>query len=828
MTSLSAEVTLRPMRIALLVRPTDVASIRRFMRICACLWGGMYNPIIPVFRVPPSEWRPKYPERIKGYAIARGYVEFYEPDAFVEAEVGLLEEAGLGSLRDKHSLHRRVIPLEDFLRQQDHHDWSEPQIGLSILEVLRHIYEKERRFQLRDPRPAILVSPQRSTALVEAVFGAYPTQKPARYIGKGFEDVYRPEKLVPNADAWRKVFLTRAQTPLGVTRYGIEAKRSWMHDLVVFVFDPEKPTDVIDLWNLRLEPNPVLPVPVTWFVDVADDIREKLVAEHRPLQGNPNGVMHRGTVEFARSIDEPGRKAVFKQLGQMSADTLSLKPWRTPIWDRYTDDHVHRHARLEVSAKERRLSLSLAESERSTANFEALAPEFASRYGGRDLRWVNAVKLSAHGTANVAMVIPFNTFDWTWPRLDFLGEPVTIGTEGWVFAQRYKESTATIKFLTHENVIVGTLEKAGIEAKLSEPGHIARQMLNHLGGLYGVHLIADKETLRLLNAMAGGLRRRQAGGVEAEEEFDRRSKPLEEWQRLVARRNAANRVRSVSLEDFTRRNMIRLGIETACPHCQAANWHSLTAADYQLTCVRCLKPYAFPQAEIRSRNRNWAYRVIGPFSVPDFARGGYGALLALNVLGRIGGPHDPMTFSTALTMRFDDVNAEADFVALHASELMGRHQPPNLVVGEAKSLGDGDLINTKDLGKLKAIGAKLPGAFLVVAVMRDDFTPAERTALLAFVRWARRPNAVGEPTNPVLLLTGNELFHHFAISSTWKELGGWHAQYSDYHHTRDLMRFAESTQAIYLKLPLFHEDQRKAVGNRRAQKKAAAQGDNKQ
>ena len=36
-------------------------------------------------------------------------------------------------------------------------------------------------------------------------------------------------------------------------------------------------------------------------------------------------------------------------------------------------------------------------------------------------------------------------------------------------------------------------------------------MLDHLGGLWGVHLLADLETLQLLNKMAGGLRRRAAG-----------------------------------------------------------------------------------------------------------------------------------------------------------------------------------------------------------------------------------------------------------------------------------------------------------------------------
>jgi hypothetical protein len=48
----------------------------------------------------------------------------------------------------------------------------------------------------------------------------------------------------------------------------------------------------------------------------------------------------------------------------------------------------------------------------------------------------------------------------------------------------------------------------GIQAELSDPGNIAKQMLDHLRGLWGTHLLADLETLRLLNKMAGGVRRK--------------------------------------------------------------------------------------------------------------------------------------------------------------------------------------------------------------------------------------------------------------------------------------------------------------------------------
>ncbi|MFN4183352.1 MAG: hypothetical protein ACK4M6_01085 [Hyphomonas sp.] len=823
MSDLYANVRLRPTRIALLVRPTDLASVRKFMRCCTALWGGIYNPIIPVFRTPPSEWRPTHPERVKGHAIARGYIEFFEPDAYVEAEEGLIEEIGLRDLRGRHTIHPRVIPLSQLLKKQDHRDWSEPSIGLGITEVLRHIYETEQRFQLRDRRPAYLVRKESGSAVAEAIFGVYPTDKASRYISQGYEDVYQPEKVPANAETWRKVFKTQVETPLRTTRYGLDAQRYWHHDLCIYIFDPSKATDVIDLWNLRLEPKPVLPVPIDWLPELAPSVREALLAEFRPVRGNPNGVTHHATVEFGRSISETQRKEATALLSPgMPARALCTKDWRNPIWVRHADDRIHRDSRMQVTAKERHLTLQVQPGDPPTAHFDALSPDFSRRYSGLHLGWVNAVSVRSYGRDSVATVFPFNTFADRWPRLDYSGEHVGVGTEGWVFPQQYGQSTETVQLHTHEDVIISSLKRLGVEARLSDEGHVAKQVLEHLGGLWGTNLLADIETLQLLNKMAGGLRRRNNGsGDEAEELFDRRSESLRAWQGLISKRAEKRQLPRLSLEEFTKRNVIRLGLETPCPHCKARNWHTLTAVDYAVTCERCLKTYAFPQAQLEKHNGNWRYRVIGPFSVPDYARGSYGALLALKVLSQFGASHDAMTFSTAMTMAVDGENAEADFVALRAQDRMDVHAPPELVIGEAKSLGDGDLIKDKDLAKLRLLATKLPGIAIVVSVMREDFTVSEKKRLVTFAKWARRPNHSGEPSNPLILLAATELFHDFNISSTWKDKKGKHAAFADYDHTRNLRSFAEATQQIYLSLPPYYEARRAQRAKKAARSKVS-------
>jgi len=793
------------------------------MRICTSLWGGIYNPIIPVYKTPPKEWRTEKHDSTKGYAVARGYINFFEPDVYVEAEKGLLKKAGLGSLDIKHGLTETVITLGDFLASRDHRDWSEPARGLNMIDVFSHIYDKEQRFVLKDGIETIIVPPVDGSGIAELVFGVFPDQEDCQYIRKSYENLYSPIEANSSSSTWKKVFLERARTPLGCTRYQLEAQRHWYHDLKFFVFDPKRPTDLIDCWNMCLEPSPFVPVPVDWFEELAEEISEILEKEHRPVKGNPNGLMHHSTIEFGRSIS---KETVVSLTSNLSKDlpigSYAIKHWRTSIWQETKDDHlVIRDKRKKVTCSERKASIKIDASGDLIAQFDSLSPEFASQFGGEG-RWVNCVSVSPWSQKKIASVLPFNTFDRTWPKLGFGGDLVAVGSEGWVFEQQHKNWSEFISFLTNEEAIVGMLKQQGIEAVLSEPGHIAKQMLEQLGDLFSVGLFRDEQTLKLLNKMAGGIRRSSDKTGELIEYFENRTAPLKVWIDLIERRKQTNSLHRLDLSDFTKKNIIKLGLETECPHCRTKNWHSISTADYTLSCERCLKAYDFPQTKLRQQNRNWKYRVTGPFSVPDYARGSYGALLTIRFLDQFGGMDREMTYSTALTLTIDETKWETDFFALWRERSFGRHTPPEIIFGEAKSFGNGDLIKPKDIKSMKTIARNLPGAVIIISVLRDSFTENEKKLLRAFVKWGRRLDENGGQINPIILLTSLELFMDHFLGATWEKQGEPHSKFSGFHHTKKLSQIADATQQIYLDLPPFaqHRDE---VFRRRVKRKGKSQ-----
>ncbi len=806
MIEISGNLELRPTRIGFLTRPTDLRSVRAIMRACTCVWGGAFNPIIPVYIRSPKDWRSDAHSRIKVKDVPKGYVRFFEPDVFVEAEQGLLEAAGLGALRTQSLLDRQVLTLDDFLKPMDDRAWSYPRFGLSIYDVLAHLHRTERRFVLRDQRESLRVAPERASALTEAVFGVYPESPHLEYVASAYSDVFAPAHVAASPETWRRVCVDRALTPLKLTRHGLEAKRSWNDDLLIFVFDHERTTDLIDLWNLRLEPRPVLPLPIQWIDTLRGDILRILEIEHRPVVGNPYGVMHHATIEFARSVPRPQAEAIASSLApNLPPGALSVKCWRNAIWIEQRDRGVVGSRRLKVVAREQRVILTLKQDDLITT-FRPIQPDWASNFGMGIHRWVNVLRLSHRGSEDIATVFPFNTFDRTWPNVLYGRDAVHICSEGWIFSQQLVDWSQSLVLSSGHDAIVGWLTHIGIDAQLSEPGHIARQMLMQLGGLHGVRVLADIETLKLLNNMAGGKRVKRADTEIVEEQFGLRTAPKKTWDDLVSRRIANGTLPKLGLDAFIRRNVIQIGIETRCPHCKKRNWSSLSDVDYQIDCERCLKTYAFPQASLQKYNQNWTYRVVGPFSVTDFGKGSYSALLTLWFLEHYNASaSSEMTFSTAVELAWPGHRYEVDLLAWRGGDyLRESHRPPELVVGECKSLGKRELIGPDDVRKLRRVAGRLPESIIVISVLRGDFTKNEVRLLRAFVKWGRRLNQYGEQSNPVLLLTEHELMSDY-LPATWKKLGGRHALFTDMDRSRDLSELADATQQIYLGIPSFHQ-----------------------
>jgi len=159
------KVKLRPLRLAFLVQPSDKAAISTAIETASFLWGGAFNPIVPVYDRLPSNWGRDRKQDINARSAVEGYLDTFDPDFVVK--VGALES------KDLKLGHREVIKCSEILASVAKE--GTPAYGIGLFELLRHLYEKELKFVRHHPLRICL--PKIATAdrmFLSSVFGTLP------------------------------------------------------------------------------------------------------------------------------------------------------------------------------------------------------------------------------------------------------------------------------------------------------------------------------------------------------------------------------------------------------------------------------------------------------------------------------------------------------------------------------------------------------------------------------------------------------------------------------------------------------------------------------
>jgi hypothetical protein len=196
----SASIRTRPIRIGFIVNPRDFGSVRRCLRLNTCLWGGLYNPLIPVFDRAPSRWR-MFHFRPKGLDIGRGYMRFFEPDVVVEAERGLAKKVGWVA-GERFIEAKRTIPLDQFVTA-DSDDRVSFASGVDISAVHSFLYDREFKYQhKREEKVAIMGAAAKSDSFFEVVVGTFPDDPHLAYVERHYREGFRPIELDRSADTF--------------------------------------------------------------------------------------------------------------------------------------------------------------------------------------------------------------------------------------------------------------------------------------------------------------------------------------------------------------------------------------------------------------------------------------------------------------------------------------------------------------------------------------------------------------------------------------------------------------------------------------------------
>ena len=319
---ITGNVRLRPVRVGLLVSPSDLASVRRFMRLNTCIWGGRLNPIIPIFDKEPEGWSHQR-NRKRGLEVARNYINYFQPDMLVESEAGMAES--LGWIDSISSIDiPRVVKLAEFFSDGDDQR-TKFKGSIDVDHIFADLYEKEYQFERRHKNPYVFFDPDIDAGgFFEAVFGTYPNDKSLKFIPEGYRQVFEPDVLTSSPDTYNKLILENYLGPNFLTHHALTDTIHSRSDRTLYIFDPDNALDLLDFWNYRYANTPVIPVNLAWLDHCSDLIRKNIQNNHRPYRGYRSELMGRTAILFGRSINDAFINEFSESLAQHVPRTLSI------------------------------------------------------------------------------------------------------------------------------------------------------------------------------------------------------------------------------------------------------------------------------------------------------------------------------------------------------------------------------------------------------------------------------------------------------------------------------------------------------------------------
>ncbi|MGD0192456.1 MAG: hypothetical protein ABSD74_17095 [Rhizomicrobium sp.] len=813
MENINVDVRLRPIRFGFLVRPEDKSRVLQIFQINSCLWGGEYNPLIPFFQRVPAWWERKGIRFDNARQIVNGYLDFFEPDFLVEAEKGIAETFGVDP--------ERVLQLQDILPGEG--EETRNRVGLTVFSLFRKMYREEFQFVRRHEHRIVHVTASVADfkPFVGCIFGTFPTHRKHKYFAKGFKDAFDPKDVRLNAATLESLYRSGCAAPLVVGRAKLTADYHDRNDPLLFILDAHEARDLIDFWNYRAVHRDAIAIPIQWIGPLSGFCKEFITKNYRPLPNNNHGVMIRTTLMFSRSIPERNIENLYlTYLKADNPDAALLQTWYPPIW-RTSPEFVVRTSRPTVEAHSVS-SYASVDVEQPTIRFDSLSPEFADKYGGGEHRWANVVRLKDWSYKDrIATSFPCDFRKPAVPRFQTGLSHLISTTEGLVTFPRFKDLPNSWSLMDGSAAIDLWFKENKIESQLSESGRATEQIVQTLSGFGGVRAIASKGIVNLLNDMSRSPITRSAHRHEFQNKITA----------AVGKNIWLNRV----FETLVERNAVELGYELKCPKCGSWSWYSVAQLDTTITCDLCLRKFAFPATDpSNSKHARWAYRVIGPFALPDYAKGGYASALAMRFFSDVVGSmdHSGVTWASGRNLTLPGgVKIEADFTLWYQrKQMFGTDLPTEIVFGEAKSFGK-DVIKDDDINRLKSLAIAFPGAILVLATMKDatELTRDELKRIRRLAEWGRDYDRDRRQSRaPVLVLTGTELFTPHWLQQQWKEKGGKHAQLIEpaYVSVRldNLRILADLTQQLYLEMPSYGAWRQTQWAKKRKRRKAAPPG----
>lgn len=675
------DIAYRPIRIAWAIQSNDFASFRKAVRFSHTLWGGRFNPI--VFADRPEDARDlidlfradmllplgKSPE-VAGFAAAYAHL----PDPYYSK--GLFSGEG-------DYAHATLLDIENALA-----------------------FARENRAQ-DDPVKAEFrtftwdqADPLADVLLIQ--LGAYPEKEdcPVNY-----QAIFEGQlQAVVDTIHCGDVLPTRIfdhPSIAALSSYNVRRHysiRSEWHSPGFFVGDATNLDDLTTFWNLRATDNRLLFIDRTNFARFSQVIPAFEDRIHKSIAHLDEHQRH--ITVWARQENLENAKKLFAGRGP-----LALSGAHKTLWN-----GLNIKAPMMILGEASTLGVFSESSGKPGVSFALANKPFAG-----DIRFHNQ-----HLIASVSMFeARAENAQYTFlppyvPELnEFLGrsmcfhhETLRVEPERVGLVVDAADPDAFVNSTTPDEFFVELFKRAGVSARPSGAGLLARQIIAQLGGVDGGRVFKIPGVRRLIkeHGPTKSFTRNVALNLIGSRDPDRPDASFADHKNLyIERRTEPELTPLMAFTYLVDKGLFRMGADLVCPRCSLTGWTPLDSLKTKITCEYCGAEFDATRQLIAEE---WRYRRSGLLGRERNVHGAIPVVLTLQQLHinlhALSGKAlylPPYELEGLPGTEFK--KCEIDFLFL----MRGREKA-ELIIGECKDRREA--IDAVDIDNFKRIGALLP------------------------------------------------------------------------------------------------------------------------
>lgn len=753
-----ATVRLRPTRFAFLIPYGDESNLRLAIQMNSFLWGGQFNPIIPVFK----DQQPNLPDFLMKTIVPDEYLGQYldnfDPDFLVP--LGACEAQGF------ETYNREILSSSRMFSEVD--IWRIPQHGIGLVEVLNHYAATEDKYLRRHPKKILTPSFSSEHSLfLASVFGEV-SQEINEILKKDYLSYFEHESPTCDIANYQNMLSRRNLFLRRFTGYQIRERNN--HPSLLLL-DASDFLDIVDYWNFRalgLNVAPLAKQAVTeesiksWVTEFLNDNYhpEKYPGPYHATFYHTHTSSYEESFAFIESLGIASRPPA-----QEARVGFSYLP---PMGEFGFDNYIKPSIRPPI-VKEAQFSTG---HDSKSLDIKLVAPEFVSYPGvpGQH-RFANEIELHTyHGKELMAEVFPEgrNVLALSFGGYDFTNWRFAKGKM--IYVATFADHTLHIKLPLAEDTFFRWFQNSEFKTSISPAGRIAKQMLKNLGGLGGTWLLANERIFNLIGGLNWRPRKPDGSEKNIEESKHINYESLIGKLKEISNRSDFHLHRDpvYLLQKLLDSKILRLGITVNCTFCNQPSWYSIDEISYRIRCVNCLEEFSFPSHSPRA-DLKWTYRTIGAFSPAAQSYGSYAVLLALRFFAvTLNGRTTPI-FGLEVAKKSSDDNRknppDAD-LTLFFLQNHAQTQKPDLIFVECKTYTEGFV--QKDIDNMRCLADSFPNAYFVFATLEKSLKSTERDLIRSFVALLKDRQVSKNAPSRVITLTGLELYSNREPPRCWE------------------------------------------------------------